>query len=605
MTDLSAEIAQVRQLASTDPTESFNRLEALAGRFDRSEQIAAAANILKTLAASPLEVPRRRLAVAGECTVDSIAGAAAVTLAAEGVLAEIYIAPFDTLAPQILDSTSGFHSFNPDLVLLVPDPEGARDDAVDYWVGLWKAIADRHASVRIMQHLYEEPENDLTGVAESRVAWSPLALAREVNQALLAKAPGNVHFVDMERLAAKVGKLSFRDPRLWHHGKVPIAPKHVPDYARALAGTVRRTLGRTRKALVLDLDNTLWGGVIGDDGLDGIRLGPGDAVGEAHASFCRYIKKLAERGVILAISSKNDPKNALEVFEDHPHMPLKIDDFAVVRCNWEDKASNLRAISAELNIDLSAMVLADDNPAECELIRQELPRVAVVELSGDPSSFVRAVDRLRLFELDMISAEDLGRAAAYRARRAAESFRAQATNLDEYLKSLDMTGAIWTAQPGDLVRLAQLEGKTNQFNLTTMRWSATQLAEFMAAPDHDVLCFRLADRFADHGLVSSLVVRYGEDEAEILSWLMSCRVFSRTAEDFIFAALMERVRARGLSAIRARYIESAKNGVVAALYPRLGFVGDAENFQLSLDDAGQPRSYIASKSPTEMSARPE
>lgn len=603
MTDFSAEIAQVRQLVATDPRSSFNRLQALGGRLDRSEHIMAAAGILKVLATSPLGVPRRRLAVAGECAVDSVAAAAAVMLAAEGILAEVYVAPFGTLAAQILDSTSDFHTFKPELVLLVPDPEGAREDAASFWAGLWKILADRHSGVRIMQHLYEEPENNLTGVAESRVAWSSLALAREVNQALLGQAPGYVHFIDMERLSAKVGKLSFRDPRLWHHGKVPIALKHVPDYARALAGAVRRSLGRSRKALVVDLDNTLWGGVIGDDGLEGIRLGPGDAVGEAHAAFCTYIKELSARGVILAISSKNDAENALEVFESHPHMPLKSDDFATIRCNWEDKAGNLRAIAAELNIDLSAMVLADDNPAECELIRQELPQVAVVELSGDPSNFVRTIDRLRLFELDMILAEDLRRAAAYRARREAESLRAQATNLDEYFRSLNMRGAIWTAQPGDLVRLSQMEGKTNQFNLTTMRWSAEQLAGFMAAPDHDVLCFRLLDKFADHGLVSSLVVRYGKNEAEILSWLMSCRVFSRTAEEFIFAALIDRVRARGLTTLRARYIESAKNSIVAGLYPRLGFVGSAENFQMILDGASKPHSYISSISPAEMSNR--
>lgn len=589
--DIASRIAAIRAEAAADPAAAFARLGALAGDIEQASHVMALAMIAKTLAASDASLPRRRVAVLGDCTVDAIGAALSLAFAAEGVLAELFVAPYGTMKAQVLDPGSDLHGFKPEVVLLVPAPESAEAGSADEWPMLWQTLAERHPGVRILQHLYETPEDDLTGPAEARADWSARSITRRVNDALVAAAPGFVHLIDMERLASRVGKLSFRDPRLWHHGKLPFALKHVPDYALYLSGAVRRALGKARKCLVLDLDNTLWGGIIGDDGLDGIRLGPGDAVGEAHAAFCAYAKALARRGVILAIASKNDPAIALEVFDAHPHMPLKRTDFAAIRCNWDNKADNLRAIAAELNIDVSALVFADDNPAECELVRRELPQVTVVEMAGDPSGFIRKLDRLRLFELDALSAEDLARTEAYQARAAAEGARASAASLDDYLTSLAMRGQVWTAGAGDLTRLAQMEGKTNQFNLTTMRWSTEQLVAFMAAPDHEVLCFRLADRFADHGLVSSLVVRYGE-RAEILSWLMSCRVFSRTAEAFILSEVMERAKARGATRLGGRYVATAKNGVVAQLYPKLGFETEGDGFVLALSSAATPNNFI-------------
>ena len=590
--DIPTEIATIRQRASDDPSWAFERIRAIAGLVDQPAHVVALATILKSLEAAGLEHPHRRVAVMGECTVDALASALALALAAEGVVAQTFVAPFGTLRAQIYDPGSELHAFAPQIVLLAPSPEGAETGIESDWQRLWELLADRHPGLHIVQHLYEMPEDDFSGPAEARAEWSHLHVTRQVNEALITASPGFVHLIDMERLAARVGKLSFRDPRLWHHAKLPFAPKHVPDYSNYIAGAVRRALGTSRKCIVLDLDNTLWSGIVGDDGLDGIRLGPGDALGEAHAAFCTHVKALSKRGVILAIASKNDPAVAMEVFEKHPHMPLKTTDFAAIRCNWDNKADNLRSISAELNIDLSALVFVDDNPAECELVRRELPQVTVVEMTIDPARFVRELDRLRLFELDTLTSEDIARTRAYQARRAAADVRMSATNLEEYLDSLAMRGQVWTARKCDLNRLAQMEGKTNQFNLTTMRWSTEQIVEFMNQADHDVLCFRLADKFADHGLVSSLVVRYGAC-VQILSWLMSCRVFARTSEEFIFADLIARAKARGGTHVLGRYTETAKNGVVADLYPKLGFARDGADFVLALKGIEAPPSFIA------------
>src|SRR3990170_2971012 len=342
--------------------------------------------------------------------------------------------------------------------------------------------------------------------------------------------------------------------RLYYHGKFGFSPRFLPEYTVLLTAALRSTLGKTQKALILDLDNTLWGGVIGDDGLDGIRLGPDTPEGEAYQSYCRYIKGLGQRGVILGICSKNEFSIASEVFEKHPHMPLKLDDFAIVYCNWNDKASNLIEISKELNIDISTLVFVDDNPAECELVRQSLPEVFTIQMDGDPALFVRKLDHLHLFDSHGFSDADIKRAESYQARAKLATLRVTAPDIDTYLSSMEMRGEVWVARQEDLPRLTQMEAKTNQFNLTTRRWTSDQISRFMAAHDHDVLCFQLIDRFADHGLVGSMVISYQGSEARILSWLLSCRVFSRTCEEFMLSELVKRAQERGVHRIVGEYI---------------------------------------------------
>jgi FkbH-like protein len=579
----------------------------LAAEKLRPEHVMALAQLLGGIARAPIMVPRKRVAVLGEVTTKAISAAAAVALAGESILADIVEAPYGTLQQHILDPTRGVLTASPDIVLLAPSPDGAARESespaaiASAWRARWEAITAVLPATHIVHHLFESPDDELLGIAERRATWTPFSRTEATNRALIDAALAAVHLVDMELLSAHIGKRSWHDPRLWHHGRVPFATRHIDAYRLMLQAAFRRALGRTRKALIVDLDNTLWNGVIGDDGIDGIRLGPGDPAGEAHASFCDYVQALGRRGVILGICSKNDPA-ALQVFDSHPHMKLRRDDFAAIRCNWSDKASNLREIAAELNIDASTIVYVDDNPAECALIRREIPSIAVVELAGDPSGFVRALDELRLFQIETVSAEDLNRTSSYRARRLAAAERTASTNIDDFLRSLEMRGEFARARKEDIARLAQMEAKTNQFNLTTRRYTATQISQLMADPQHAVFTFRLADRFADHGLVSSIVLRVDGDMACIDSWLMSCRIFARTAEEFMVSHVADWARKSGARLLVGEHLPTERNAVVADLYPRLGFAAissaSGRRFELDLTRAVRlPRSFIAAAAP--------
>lgn len=527
--------------------------------------------------------PVRRVAVLANSTSEPFANALRVALLMQGVLGEIYEAPFDSWQQEILSSSSGMYAFQPDLVLVgvahkgnlprgpLPDAgvQGALDREIAHWQGLWGMLAERLGKP-VLQHLLVVPEENSLGVAERRAPWSAGRFVEALNQRFVEEAPGFVNWLDVDRLAARVGRSNWNDPRLLHHGKFAFSPRFLPDYVSLLAGSLRGVFASAKKALILDLDNTLWGGVIGDEGIDGIRLGPDTAEGQAYQSFCEYLKSLAQRGVILGICSKNDLTIAKEVFQKHPHMPLKLEDFAVVSCNWENKASNLSRLAQELNIDISSLVFADDNPAECELVRQSLPQVHIIQLDGDPALFIRKIDQQHLFDSQAFSQEDLKRASSYQARAKSTELQAAAPDLASYLASLDMKAVAKPAGPGELPRLAQMEAKTNQFNLSTRRLGLAQLEAMAASPDMLVQAVFLTDRFADHGLVSYVAATLKGDCLVITDWLMSCRVFARTLEQFIFNGLVELAIGRNARVIELSFNLTSKNKVMEGLFESLG-----------------------------------
>jgi FkbH-like protein len=312
---------------------------------------------------------------------------------------------------------------------------------------------------------------------------------------------------------------------------------------------------------VLDLDNTLWGGVIGDDGLSGIVLGQGSGVGEAHLGLQAYAKRLRERGVILAVCSKNDPEIAEAAFRDHPEMLLKRADFAAFAANWDDKAANLRAIAQALNIGLDTLVFVDDNPAERARVRAALPEVAVPELPADPAHYVRTIAEAGYFEAVSFTADDRARAGQYAANLERESLAAGAGGIDEFLGALAMTVEFGPVNALNLARVTQLINKTNQFNTTTIRRTEAEVAALAADPRGLALQFRLLDRFGDNGIVSVMLLEPAGDALELVNWVMSCRVFGRQLEDEALNILADLARDRGVAAIRARLVPTPKNGV--------------------------------------------
>jgi FkbH-like protein len=330
--------------------------------------------------------------------------------------------------------------------------------------------------------------------------------------------------------------------------------------------------------LILDLDNTLWGGVIGDDGVQGLILGRDHPVGEAFLDFQRYVKDLQRRGVILAVCSKNDLANAKEGFS-HPDSILKLEDFSVFKANWNPKPDNIREIAADLNIGLDSMVFLDDNPAERSLVADQLPEVAVPDIGSDVSRFADALERERYFEVHKVLQDDLNRSAYYSSNAQRGAYETGFRDYGEFLASLEMSAEIDRFSPVYLERITQLINKTNQFNLTTRRYTGAEV-EAMA---HDPACItlygRLADKFGDNGLVTVLIGRISTDTAEIDLWLMSCRVLKREMELALFDAFVEQCQARGVRRIRGIYIPSKKNGMVADHYADLGFTrlsGSAE-----------------------------
>jgi FkbH-like protein len=325
---------------------------------------------------------------------------------------------------------------------------------------------------------------------------------------------------------------------------------------------------------VLDLDNTLWGGVIGDDGLEGIVLGEGSAAGEAHLALQRYAKQLKERGVILAVCSKNDAGIAEAVFHKHPEMLLRRSDMAAFVANWDDKAENLRAIAARLNIGIDSLVFVDDNPVERARIRQNLPMIAVPELPEDAAGYVRCLADAGYFEAVAFTSEDRHRAEQYAANAEREALQESAQSMDEFLRGLKMSIMFGPFTNVDHARVVQLINKTNQFNTTTRRYSSEEIANLTKQPDALTLQFRLLDRFGDNGLVSAMILRPSsgqEDVLQIDNWVMSCRVFGRQLEFEVMNIVVESARQRGAKGLIADYIATSKNKVISGLYPSLGF----------------------------------
>ncbi|MFH0908119.1 MAG: HAD-IIIC family phosphatase [bacterium] len=427
-----------------------------------------------------------------------------------------------------------------------------------------------------MQHTFEPPALSWVGPGELDLDDAPDRMVADLNVSLRRAAPSYVYWLDVAALAAQVGHRNWTDLRLYYHGKFGVSPRAITAYGSAFLGLFRALWGRSRKCLIVDLDNTLWGGVVGDDGMEGILLGPDTPAGEAHHAFCAYLLGLKRRGVILAVCSKNDERSAREVFEKHPHMPLHLEDIAAFRCNWDDKPGNIEAIARELNIDLSHVAFFDDNPAECEFVRTRLPQVYVLQAPADPAMLVWTIDDAHLFDMVKVSAEDRLRASSYAGRKAAEDMRSLSASVGDYLEHLAMKAVCKPASPADTARLAQMEKKTNQFNFTTRRYDETVIGSLMSREDVTVLACRLTDRFADHGLVASMILIREGDAMRIDSWLMSCRVFARTLEHFMMRKALGVAREAGVRRIVGEYVPTEKNGVVQSLFPSLGFTRDPD-----------------------------
>jgi FkbH-like protein len=536
-------------------------------------------------AGSPLPAARRlKLALLGGFTTQLLRPILDVACFAHGIDAEIYEAEYGLYRQEVLDRASGLHRFRPDVVVLATHWRDAHlppfvedvDAAVERIVGgleaLWE-ICRGELRAHVIQHNFDVPAVESYGQLSHALVGGRARVLARANLELLARARDGVSILDFDGAAAAFGKDRWTDPKLWYLAKQHPAPDALPLWVDHLVAQLRALLGLGKKVLALDLDNTLWGGVIGEDGLDGISLGAHSPEGEAHQDLQRYARELRERGVVLVVCSKNNEADAREPFEAHPEMLLRMEDIAVFRANWSDKASNLREVASTLGLGLESFVFLDDNPTERAWVRREIPEMAVPEVGSDPAAFVRVLDRGRWFEALALSEEDRLRAAAYAANARRAELAGAATSMDEFLASLEMTATVGAFDAVNLPRVAQLVNKSNQFNLTTLRYTQEQLRAFAESPRYVTRWFRLRDRFGDNGLVGVMLGVVDEPAAtlEIDLWLMSCRVLGRRMEELMCGTLMQAASERGLTRLRGRYVPTAKNGMVADLYPRLAF----------------------------------
>jgi len=537
----------------------------------------------KNLSTKPI-----RLALLGSGTMAHLRSAIRIAGLRRGLWISIYENDYGQYWQELTDPGSGLHEFKPNVVLFALDPHHL---AAGLGAGLGRAEAE-HGFAELRDRLQEcwrlareafhcpvihqvplPLHPTLLGNNEHRLPGSRQGLITRLNHALreLADAEG-VDLLAIDARAAIDGLKAWHDPALWHRAKQEISPAAAPMYGELVARLLAAKQGRSAKCLVLDLDNTLWGGVVGDDGLEGLVIGQGSALGEAFVAFQEYARELARRGVILAVCSKNDEANAVEPFDKHPEMVLKRHDIASFVANWNDKASNLRAITDELNIGIDSLVFVDDNPFERALIRRELPMVAVPEVGDDPATFAQTLADAGYFEALAVTEEDRARGEQYQGNRQRERLKASTTDLDSYLRSLEME-LIWRRfDKVGLQRTVQLINKTNQFNLTTRRYTEEDVLAVMEDSRAFGLQLRLVDRFGDNGIIAIVIGKMnGTEDLAIDTWLMSCRVLGRQVEPTTLNLIAETAKRLGARRLIGEYLPTKKNGMVKDHYAKLGF----------------------------------
>ena len=526
-----------------------------------------------------------KLGVISHATMDFVVPFLEATALRYGILLDVVAAPFGQAVQTALDPASVINLARPDAVLIALDHRGLpfRQDTSGAWPPYQAeaALAEldtirrgirQHCGATCLVQSVPAPLEPLFGSLDSTLAGSARAATSRFNAALAQDiaSHGDV-LIDVDALAQAVGLNDWHDDRDWHLAKLPFSRGALPLYADFVLRAVAALRGKARKCLVLDLDNTLWGGVIGDDGLEGISLDQGDPRGEAHRAVQSMALDLRRRGIVLAVCSKNDDATARLPFREHSGMLLKEDDIAVFVANWEDKASNLEYIARRLDIGTDALVFLDDNPVERAQVRGALPEVAVPELGSDPSTFARAVLMAGYFESVAFTSADLARADQYRGNAHRAELLEGSRDIGQFLQSLQMQISLLPFQAQARKRITQLINKTNQFNLTTRRYTEAQISEIESSQAHHTLQVNLTDRFGDNGMVCVVICHRRPGEWEIDSWLMSCRVLNRQVEQSVCNRIARDAIQSGARRLLGVYRPTPRNGIVAGLYEQLGF----------------------------------
>lgn len=585
--DFKARLAAVEQSADSDWGTALSSLSRQALGMNQALSLSRASKRLQASRPTKSLTPFT-LGIASNGTVDLIVPFLEATALRYGIALQVVTGPFGQAVQASLDPTSAINRARPDAVLIALDRRGLpfRNEAAGAWPPYDCAAAlqemetiragfRRNGGAVCLVQSVPQPLVPLFGSLDATLAGSERSAIAAFNQRLASdvSAQGDL-LVDIDALAQAVGLDDWYNDRDWHLAKLAFSQRALPLYADHVIRTIAALRGKARKCLVLDLDNTLWGGVIGDDGLEGIAVDQGDARGEAHRAVQSAALDLRRRGIVLAVCSKNDDHTARLPFRQHPGMILKEEDFAVFIANWEDKASNLERIAQRLDIGLDALVFLDDNPVERAQVRQALPAVAVPELDADPSSYVRTLMLGGYFESAAFTPEDLARADQYQGNAHRAELLEGSRDLGQFLQSLEMAIQFAPFHAQGRKRITQLINKTNQFNVTTRRYTEAQVAAMETSPDHFTLQVGLVDRFGDNGMICAVICHRRSDEWEIDSWLMSCRVLNRKVEEAVCNRVAHAAIAAGARRLVGMYLPTPRNHIVAGLFAQLGFKRD-------------------------------
>ncbi|WFU38846.1 HAD-IIIC family phosphatase [Bradyrhizobium sp. CB82] len=528
-----------------------------------------------------------KLAILSTSTTGHLTAGVRVAALGRGLMCDIYEPAFGQMRQELADPKSGLHTFAPNVILFAADPyslfgaagadtgeasqiaQAAIDDLKTQWHrarDLWNGT--------IIQQIPFNPFLRLLGENESWFSSSPAFILRTFQEKLRAAAKDEgIDLIDLDYWTSRHGLSAWHSEALWHRSKQEVHPIITPLYGDLVARVIAARYGKAAKCLILDLDNTLWGGVIGDDGLEGIVIGQGSPIGEGYLAFQRYAKQLARRGIILAVCSKNDDEVARRPFRAHPDMALRLDDIGCFIANWSDKATNIRSIARKLNIGIDTCVFADDNPFERQLVRNEIPDVFVPELPEDPSDFSRVIAESGHFESVSLTKEDLAKTEQYQSNARRQALLDQVTDLDEYLSALNMTLKQSAFDEMGLSRIVQLINKTNQFNLTTKRYSEPEVKKLLSDPNVITRQLRLLDKFGDNGIIAVIIGSFAPKSKTLVidTWLMSCRVLGRQVEQATLDVIVDAAKAIGAGEIIGQYIPTERNGMVEGLFAKLGF----------------------------------
>ena len=561
------------------------------------------------------DYPIVRIALVGDTATQFLATAIKGMGIERGYQVELFEAEYNQVERQFMDPTSDLYEFDADYIVVfqsthklgekhslctVESQVSLAEERIDFVTSVVSNPA--FASKKIIYFNYPEIEDTVFGSYANKVDSSFTYQVRKLNYELmkLSEQYANLFICDIAALQNKLGRDLMFAPNVYTSTEMVLSIDAIPFVASRIMDIIAAIKGQFKKCLILDLDNTVWGGVIGDDGLEGIQLGHGLGIGKAFTEFQMWVKKLRQRGIIICVASKNNEETAKEPFEKHPDMILKLDDIAVFQANWETKVDNIRTIQSVLNIGFDSMVFLDDNPFERNIVRENIPGITVPELPEDPAEYLEYLYSLNLFETASYSNADKDRTKQYQVEAKRVSLQKTFANEADFLKSLNMVSVVSGFTKFNTPRVAQLSQRSNQFNLRTVRYTEADIEAYANDPDVIDLSFTLEDKFGDNGLIAVIIMKKQDEETLFVdTWFMSCRVLKRGMENFTLNTMVERAKAAGYKRIVGEYLPTPKNKMVEQHYPGLGFTkmegASTDLYELDVETYESRECYIETK----------